>query len=255
MANSLDPTQRFSTRVENYVKYRPTYPPAVLTTLEAYCQLTPDSPIADVGSGTGILTQLFLDHGNPVYAVEPNAPMRQAAESRLAHRPNFYSVDGRAEATALPDASVDFVTAGQAFHWFDREAARREFCRILRPEGYVMLVWNDRCSDTPFLADYEQLLQRYGIGYTEVFRRFFERDNLAQFYGSNRFTLATLNHSQIFDYEGLSGVMLSSSYTPEADHPDYQSMLDNLANIFEAHSVNGQVAIEYTTRMYYGQLT
>ena len=139
-----DPTRRFTNRVANYARYRPGYPPAVLTCLRDECGLSPGSTVADVGSGTGILTELFLANGNHVYAVEPNEAMRQAAELSLAHYPGFTSVDGRAEATTLADDSVDFVTAGQAFHWFDAAASRVEFNRILRPGGYTALVWNAR---------------------------------------------------------------------------------------------------------------
>lgn len=115
-----DSTQRFSTRVANYIKYRPLYPPAVLETLGQRCGLTDRSIIADVGSGTGILAEMFLRNGNTVYGVEPNREMREAGERLLVDYPNFHSIDGTAEATALEDGNVDFVTAGQAFHWFNK---------------------------------------------------------------------------------------------------------------------------------------
>ena len=126
---TADPTKRFSDRVENYVKYRPGYPPALLDCLRQVCGLTPAAVIADVGSGTGILSELFLKNGTPVFAVEPNDDMRQAAELRLGHYPNFASVAGTAETTMLSDRSVDLVTAGQAFHWFDVSQAKAEFAR------------------------------------------------------------------------------------------------------------------------------
>src|SRR5689334_15561560 len=133
----VDPTLRFSNRVDNYSKYRPTYPSAVLDLLAAECGLTSNALIADIGSGTGLLAELFLTNGNRVVGVEPNREMRAAGERLLANAPGFTSVDGTAEATTLAAGSVDFVTAGQAFHWFDRALARVEFARILKPEGWV----------------------------------------------------------------------------------------------------------------------
>src|SRR5439155_23726894 len=158
MNNLLDPTQRFSDRVHNYVLYRPRYPTAILHPLKIDCRLTSGSIIADVGSGTGFLAEVFLSNGNRVFGIEPNPEMRQAGERLLASWPKFKSVAATAESTSLPDRSVDFVTGGQAFHWFDREACRAEFKRILRPDGWVVLVWNDRRTDsTAFLSAYEQL--------------------------------------------------------------------------------------------------
>lgn len=250
-----DVTQRFTTRVQNYVKYRPDYPAELLPALEVRCQLTPQSPIADIGSGTGLLTQRFLDQGNFVSAVEPNAEMRRAAEARLASYPNFRSIAAQAEATTLADSSIHLITAGQAFHWFDPIAARQEFQRILRPNGWVALIWNDRRCDTPFLQAYELLLQRYGTDYAEVMHRHPRSDALGQFYGPRGYSTVTLPHHQAFDYPGLEGRLLSSSYTPEPGHPDYGPMLAALSTLFDAHAVEGQVLFNYRTRMHYGQLS
>jgi len=153
--SAKDSLTRFSDRVEDYVKYRPGYPPQVIEVLRARCGLTPSSVVADVGSGPGNLARLFLDNGNEVFAVEPNAEMREAGKQSLGNRGGYRSVDGRAEGTRLENASVDFVTAGQAFHWFDWPHAKTEFRRILRPEGWVVLLWNERLTDSsPFLRDY-----------------------------------------------------------------------------------------------------
>ena len=164
-----DPTQRFSARVENYIRYRPSYPPQVLETLRSECGLTASSAIADIASGTGIFTRLLLENGNRVYGVEPNRDMREAAERLLADFRGFSSVTGTAEATTLPDQSVDFATAAQAAHWFDLAKARREFERILKPAGWAVLIWNERSTDsTPFLREYEALLLEYGTDYEMV---------------------------------------------------------------------------------------
>ncbi|HZS04687.1 MAG TPA: class I SAM-dependent methyltransferase [Blastocatellia bacterium] len=250
-----DSTHRFSSRVDNYIKYRPTYPPAIIETLREECGLKPASVIADIGSGTGILTELFLRNGNPVFGVEPNPEMREAGERLLSGYSNFVSVTGTAEATTLPDHSVDLVTAGQAFHWFDRAKARVEFARILKPDGWVALVWNERLvSVTPFLADYEEWLMRYATDYAQVDHRQIDESMLAEFFGSRSFRLKTFPNRQVFDLDGVKGRALSSSYVPEAGHPHFDEMLSALEQIFQKHATEGRVSFEYETRMYFGQL-
>ncbi len=250
-----DPTQRFSNRVENYIKYRPTYPPEVIDVLREECQLTPIDLIADIGSGTGILAGIFLNNGNQVFAVEPNREMRQAGERLFGNKPGFHSVDAKAEATTLPDHSVDFIAAGQAFHWFDREKAREEFLRILKLGGWVILVWNDREIDTtPFLIEYEQLLKRYATDYDQVNHKLVDETILGRFYRTHGFKLKVFDNLQRFDFTGLEGRLLSSSYAPEAGHPNHAPMLAELERIFQAHQVNGRVEFVYKTTMYYGQL-
>lgn len=251
----MDSTQRFSSRVENYIKYRPRYPQAVIETLKEACQLTPDSRIADVGSGTGILAELFLQNGNPVFGVEPNREMRAAGERLLQPYPNFHSINGQAEATTLADHSVEFVTAGQAFHWFDRTSTRAEFQRILKPGGWVMLVWNERdTTSTPFLRAYEQLLDDYATDYAQVDHRNVDEAALESFYAPGGLSSKKFSNRQEFDYDGIQGRLLSSSYTPEAGQPPYAAMVAELRKIFQAHQVNDRVAFEYVTTMYYGQL-
>src|SRR5688500_3494374 len=250
-----DPTARFSSRVADYVKYRPGYPPSVVRLLEAECGLTPASVVADVGSGTGLLSELFLRNGNRVYGVEPNREMREAGEQFLDSYENFVSVDGRAEATTLDDASVDFVTAGQAFHWFDPAGARREFMRILRPEGWVVLAWNDRrTSGTPFLEDYERLLIEYGTDYKEVSAKYMEEASLSTLYGGAKFKAETFDNEQVFDFEGLRGRLTSSSYAPQPGHPSFAPMMDALEAVFRRHERGGRVAVAYDTRVFYGRL-
>jgi ubiquinone/menaquinone biosynthesis C-methylase UbiE len=252
----VDPTLRFSSRVENYVKYRPRYPQAVIETLQQECGLTPSMVVADVGSGTGVLTELFLENGNEVFAVEPNREMRQTAERLLWKYPNFRSIAGRAEATALDDRSVDFVVVGQAFHWFDVKAARREFVRILNPSGWAMVVWNEReYRLTPFLADYDNLLLRHAPEYARQKHKSVYETALDGFFGPSGFKTRTFGYRQELDYEGIKGRMLSSSYTPEPGHPNYEPMIAELSRIYNAHQVHGRVTIEYMTRMYYGRLT
>ncbi|HEY3661565.1 MAG TPA: class I SAM-dependent methyltransferase [Chthoniobacterales bacterium] len=250
----MDATERFSNRVEDYARYRPHYPETVIDCLRTNCQLQENSVIADVGSGTGILTELFLRIGNPVFAVEPNRKMREAGERLLQRYPQFHSISGRAEETTLPGASVDFITAGQAFHWFDREKARAEFARILKPPGWVVLIWNERlATSSPFAEAYESLLLEYATDYRRVDHRQLTEEIIGQFYGG-RVELAVFEHSQRFDFEGAKGRLLSSSYAPDAAHPRHAAMLAELRRIFDAGQTNGEVAFDYETKVFYGRL-
>jgi SAM-dependent methyltransferase len=251
-----DSTQRFSSRVADYVRYRPGYPPEIVQTLKSDCALTAASVIADVGSGTGFLARVFLEHGNRVYGIEPNKEMREAGEQLLKGWPEYISVSGTAEATTLAAENVDFVTAGQAAHWFHLEHARREFLRILRPGGWLVLVWNDRATDsTPLLRAYEQLLQSHCPEYPEV-RRIDARaaSGIEKFFSPAPMRTKTFPSYQVFDYEGLKGRLLSSSYAPQERHPNHLPMISELRAIFAQHQVDGRVIFGYETRMYYGKL-
>jgi len=198
---------------------------------------------------------LFLRNGNRVYGVEPNREMREAGERLLSTYENFKSVEGRAEATTLDGGSVDFVTAGQAFHWFDLEGARREFSRILRPGGWVIAVWNDRrLSGSPFLEEYERMLLEYGTDYREVSSKYEGEVSVFPFFGPNEVRLKTFGNQQSLDFEGMKGRLASASYTPEPGHPNFEPMMRELAAIFERHQTDGRVAVEYDTKVYYGRL-
>ena len=250
-----DSTSRFSDRVENYVKYRPSYPEAVLDCLMTHCGLTPESLIADIGSGTGISSLLFLEHHNTVYGVEPNAEMRSAAERLLGSYLDFHSINGTAEETSLPTGKFDFVVAGQAFHWFDQPRARQEFQRILKPGGWVVLVWNERrTASTPFLRAYEALLLEYATDYQDVNHTRITDDDFAHFFAPHSFSKSTFPNEQIFDLTALTGRVLSSSYCPNQGDDGYEEMLRQLEVIFAAHQTKGTVRFEYDTNVYLGQL-
>lgn len=248
-------TSRFSDRVENYVRYRPGYPAEALEILRSECGLTPEHVIADVASGTGIWTRMLLENGNRVFAVEPNKEMREAGERLLAEFPKFTSVAGTAEATRLAFQSIDFVTAAQAAHWFDPQGARREFVRVLRPGGWLVLLWNERVTDsTPFLRAYEQMLLEFGTDYQDVRH---ERTTAAvdEFFDPQPYQERVFDLRQEFDQPGLEGRLLSSSYAPGPEHPKHEPMLAELRRIFDAHVEDRRVAFDYKTRVYFGRLT
>lgn len=250
----LNATQRFSSRVDNYIRYRPGYPSEIIEVLRSECALKPECVIADIGSGTGLLTRMFLENGNIVYGVEPNPGMRQAGERLLSSYPQFHSVAGTAEDTTLPDSSMDFVTAAQAAHWFDREKARGEFIRVLKPGGWAVLVWNERCTDTAFLRDYEQLLLAYATDYEQV-RHEHTTASIDYFFAPSSFASRAFDNCQEFDYMALEGRLLSSSYTPQSGDARHAPMLVELRRIFDLHNKHGLVFFSYKTRLYYGQLS
>jgi SAM-dependent methyltransferase len=248
-------TSRFSDRVENYILYRPGYPTEALQTLRDECGLAAESVVADIASGTGIWSRMLLENGNAVFGVEPNDAMREAGERLLAAFPRFTSVAGTAEATTLADHSADFVTAAQAGHWFHRERSRREFVRILKPGGWLALLWNERLTDTtPFLRDYEDLLLKYGTDYEQV-RHERTTDAVNEFFDPSPYQERAFDMRQEFDYAGVEGRLLSSSYAPGPEHPLHSAMLRQLRRIFDAYAVSGRAVFEYKTRLYFGQIS
>lgn len=201
-----------------------------------------------------MLSELFLANGNHVFGVEPNAAMRAAAEELLGANSLFTSRSGTAEATTLADSSVDFVTAGQAFHWFDRIAARQEFARILKPDGWTALVWNERnAAKSAFDAQYEQLLEAYAVGYAFVNHRSIDADSLRTFF-ANEMQVRTFTNSQRFDFDGLKGRLLSSSYAPEPGDPNHDILMQHLRRLFDLHQTEGFVTIHYDTNVYFGRV-
>jgi SAM-dependent methyltransferase len=250
------PTERFSDRVDDYVKYRPHYSPEVVQVLRNECGFAPGHLVVDVGCGTGLLARIFLENGNRVIGIEPNANMSAAGAQFLAPFANFSMVDGSAENTSLPSQSSDFVIAGQAFHWFQPEPTRREFARILKPGGWCVLIWHDREMESmPFLRAYEEFLVRYATDYTTVaHNKVANYGALERFYSPDRMGLIVQATQQRFDLEGLRGRLLSSSYAPR-EGPKADAMLLELPKLFADYQEDGLVTLDYHTRIYFGHLT
>ena len=255
--DSSAPTNRFSDRVENYAKARPGYPSKVVSLLQRKCGLQKTSMLVDVGCGTGLLAKIFCDFGCRVIGVEPNAAMREAGQLYLAGYTNFRMLDGTAEVIPLHGTSVDFIVAGQAFHWFDLSDARHEFMRILKPNGWTALVWNDReFSGSRFAEEYEALLTNFGIDYANVHQRgkatatSFER-----FFGNNSFERETFPNVQKMDQDHFVARVLSASYMPGPGHSSHEAMMREVGRIFRENAKAGAVEMKYTTSVIYGQMS
>ncbi|MFK7776136.1 MAG: class I SAM-dependent methyltransferase [Saprospiraceae bacterium] len=248
-------TQRFSQKVETYIKYRPGYPSTLIDFFSNKIQGTKDAIIADIGSGTGILTEPFLKNGNVVFGIEPNKEMREGGEQFLENYPKFQSISGTAEATNLPSSSVDFIMAGQAFHWFDVEKSKVEFERILKKNGQVLLIWNTRDDvRSHFMKEYNQYLLTYSTDYQLIMHRRLERETFSKFYGNQEIKKIELENYQIFDLDGLIGRYMSCSYSFDANHSKHKEAMQELEKIFKKHEENNRVKMWYKTEVYFGKL-
>jgi SAM-dependent methyltransferase len=256
--SALDPTRRFTDRVDDYLRHRPRYPAATLDFLRAELGLRPPHVIADIGSGTGFLAEVFLDAGHRVYGVEPNDEMRLAGERHLARYPNFTSVAARSEATTLPAATADFVTAGQAFHWFDPAPTKREFLRILKPGGWVVLARNElKCDGDAFLEKYRALARRSrhdrALAEHPAVSAFHD-PVLAEFFSPAPFrkSIATV-HAHDLDYDQALGRLQSFSSIPLPGDPSHAAMAAELRRLFDQHQRGGRVRFPYDVELVYGQ--
>jgi len=248
-----DNTKRFSNRVDDYVRYRPHYPKGIITFLQREYGLDSKDAIADIGAGTGISTSLFLNAGYQVTAVEPNKEMRQKARELLGNFAGFRVMDGTAENTGIETHTVDAVVAGQAFHWFDPEKCKIEFTRILKPEGIIVLIWNERKTESPFEQEYDKLIIEHGRDYVKVDHRNIDDEHISKFFYPKPVQLKIFRNKQEFDFEGLKGRLLSSSYMPARNEKGYTEMIKDLKDLFERYKHNGLIRINYDTKVYCGK--
>lgn len=250
----MDSISRFNNRVENYIKYRPDYPEGTIDFLKKEKVLNSTSVIADVGSGTGKLTELFLKNGNEVFGIEPNDEMRLAAERLLKKYNNFHSINGKAEYTKLNNNSVDLITAGQSFHWFNNEKSKLEFRKILKGDGYIVLVWNDRYKNSSgFMKAYDQLLNNLESDYKEVKHDNLRNKDFTRFFGTGNYKTVSFDNFQIFNYKSLEGRLLSTSYVP-TDGKAFSDMINKLREIFKIYNSEGKIRIDYKTKIYYSKM-
>jgi SAM-dependent methyltransferase len=254
---ACQPTERFSKRAEDYRRHRPSYPQDVVDLICKTANLKAGSSVADIGSGTGILSNLLLHAGLEVWAVEPNEAMRRAAEEELGALPRFHSVAATAESTHLPNASFAAITVAQAFHWFEPAAARREFQRLLRPGGWAFIIRNDRLADaSSFARDYEDLLISLGESYRMVTHRDREGSAISRraFFQEGETHEAYFDNPQTLDWPKLRGRFLSSSYVPAVGEPRHEASLAELEEIFHRHARKGCVILPQRTEVHFGKL-
>lgn len=253
--DNTDSKERFTSRVDAYREFRPRYPAAVLQLLQEQCGLTPASILADLGAGTGLLAELFLAHGNSVLAIEPNRAMQSACEELRLQYPKLKCMDGSAEATGLQDHCADFVTVGQAMHWFHLPRTRAEFVRILRPGGWCAVVYNNRrMGGDAFHDSYERLLCEFGVDYRQVRSRYVNENKLAEFFSPAVMHQAHLPNAQVLDLEGMAGRILSSSYMPQPGHPRFPAMMRQIEELFSRCRKDGHVRMEYDCVVSYASL-
>lgn len=243
-------TTRFSNRVANYVKYRPGYPEAITEYLRAEHRLSVDKIIADVGAGTGISSRLFLDKGYKVIAVEPNEAMRKKCMELLSKYSSFKMSSGTAENTMLETGSIDAIICAQAFHWFNNNNTKAEFKRILRANGIVVLIWNERLTHSDFEKEYDELIVRNGKDYVRVDHRNIDTEAIQKFFAPSKVSMKLFNNRQVFDFDGLKGRLLSSSYMPSETDKGYDKLISELKQLFDQYQHEGHVQIDYATKVY-----
>jgi SAM-dependent methyltransferase len=247
-------TERFTGRVEDYERYRLRYPAAVIEMLVARCGLRREHLVADVGAGTGMLAELFLEHGNAVVAVEPNDEMREACEGLTSLWPGLTVKKATAEATGLKEASVDFVAAGRAFHWFDHAKAAKEFRRILRPGAWVVVVNNGRVRDeSPMSVAYEGLLREHGTDYEANHERYESDARVAAFFAGGELVREETRGEQRLTLEELVGQTQSLSVAPEPGHAKYEGMQAELREFFAKWQLDGVVVMKTVCKVACGR--
>jgi SAM-dependent methyltransferase len=250
----MKPTERFSSRVDAYQKYRPGYPESLLKQIQKQTGLGPTAVIADFGSGTGIFTQQLLQAGYEVNAVEPNREMRAAAEVLLADEPCFTSVDGSAEESRLESDSIDLITAAQAFHWFNTDTAKQEFRRVLKPDGKLALIWNKRKVSQPFQQTYEAILREFAPEYGKVNHMNLATTDIDSFFATGSMQRFVFDNSRQLDFAALMGRLKSSSYCPEENSPQFIPLATELLSLFDQYAVDGRIEFEYDTELYLGPI-
>jgi SAM-dependent methyltransferase len=251
-----NPTERFTGRVESYRRYRPGYPAEVVEPLRREFGLGSEAQIADVAAGTGLLTEVLLEAGFAVTAVEPNAEMRAACGTLETKYPRLRVVAGTAEATGLADASVDLITVAQAMHWFDLEKTKAEFARVLKPGGWCAVLYNNRrLSGDAFHDGYEALLREFGVDYLAVKGQHMGRRRLAAFFAPEPMQSASFENAQSFDYAGLEGRILSSSYMPQPGQARFAEMQDAARKLFAETSRDCVVTMVHDCVVCWGRIT
>lgn len=252
--HTRDPKSRFSDRVADYIRYRPSYPEALIDFLEMEGDLQEGDRIADVGAGTGKLTELLLKRDRTTYAIEPNQEMRAAAYSLLSKYPNFQTLNGSAESIPLLDGEIRLLTIAQAFHWVDAKKFRQEAKRCLADGGQAAIIWNSRRNDLPFMRDYQQMLIEMVPEYELTREKSDDLEKIRTFFGHDQYIRKVFPYRQTFDWEGLQGRLMSASYCPKPSEPGHIPLMTKLRSLFDGYEKNGQITFVYDTVVYLGAI-
>lgn len=241
---------------EIYAKFRPTYPASLIQYCCTDIGLNSNSVIADIGSGTGILTRLLLNIGAKVYAVEPNEDMRKIAEIDNQNNTNFISINSTAENTTLMEHTIDCITAAQSFHWFNRAYFKKECQRILKPNGKVILIWNRRDETSELVRDIDAINQKYCpqfSGYSCGMRGAKTEDEYQDFF-SGKYETRIFPNNILFDKERFIGLHQSASYRLDENNKNYHNYIHALSTYFDLHSTNGKLILPNNTYCYIGSV-
>ena len=246
----------FSGIADIYDKYRPTYPQILFAYLNSNIGINKFSTVADIGSGTGILSEKLLEICRKVYAVEPNDDMRQISELKLSCTDKFIPVRATAEATTLSEHCIDYITVAQAFHWFDRKLFKRECQRILKSNGQVILIWNCRDEENEIVQEVDSISRKYCPNFSgsSCGMRGARTSNEYNDFFVGNYETKQFNNPITFNKESFLGLHQSASYCPDRNEENYSRYMDELSNYFEAHAENGMLILKNNTYCYIGHV-
>lgn len=253
MVEKFFPKTRFSSRVDNYLKFRPKYPRKIISFMKHKLKLVSDSVVADIGSGTGLLSILFLEHGNKVYGIEPNEDMRKAGEQYLRKYNKFYSLNASAENTSLKPNSIDFIVAGQSYHWFDHKKSKIEFKRILKSKGKVVLIWNSKSDTDNFTRIYVEIVKSHSKNYNIINNKSRKENTFIPFFSPELFYTKHFTNEQNLNWLELRGITLSFSYVPLVGS-EHNALFKELKDLFLKYQINKKIVFKYKTEVIYGNL-
>lgn len=248
----MDNTKKFSGRAQDYTRGRPGYPKALFDRLYTDYGFSDNSCIADIGSGTGRFSKYLLDKGCTVYCVEPNEDMRRVAENELGDYNNFISVNGTSDITTLQNKSVDFITAAQAFHWFDAKKFKKECQRILRHDGKIVLIWNTRDMCSLFNIKSYDIYKKYCPAFKGYHGGMKDDDERILKFFNNNCDKIIVENPLVFTKEKFIKRSLSASYSLKKGDENFNDYIRALENLFDEYSENGIVIMENNTTAYIG---
>ncbi len=247
----MDSRKKFSGKAEVYQESRPRYPQALYQYFRKHFLMGEGAAVADIGSGTGILTKELLKMGCVVYGVEPNDDMRRTAEKQLASYDGYTSIAAAAEHTTLPDHSMDFVIAAQAFHWFNVAQFHKECYRILKPNAMVALVWNFRDETADIMLENKKICEKYCKDFHGFSGGIHNRLEKVDCFFDGDYQTICFQNPVYYTKEQFIKRNLSSSFSIGSGEDNFDDYCCELANLFDVFSQKETVCILYQTVCYF----